>query len=289
MSKKGKQSFNLLEWDCQPESLPSNPTIVAYGKRRTGKSTSILNIMCNCLDDIPFGLVMSNTAFGGAWDEIIPPQFIIQGWQQHILEQLVSRQQRLITLYGKDDPRTRAFLILDDVISDRRNVAGWNTMMNRFFTEGRHFNITIFITTQYVKGIGPMLRNNADLVILQPIYSVNDRTTLWEMYGGFMDKKSFFELMNQYAMSTPLEGHTPANPNKEVSVIVVKAYEDFPTLEDTFAWWKPLRVDKLPKFRLCDDAYWQQASFVPKQAIVKKPDVSRVLNDVVNTLDSVAE
>ena len=43
------------EWICCWENLPRHPTIAAFGKRRTGKSTSFMNLAQKTMDHIPFG------------------------------------------------------------------------------------------------------------------------------------------------------------------------------------------------------------------------------------------
>lgn len=55
----------IEEWDCCPENLPHHPTLAFFGKRRTGKSTTMTNILEKCCQDIPFGLVLSDTAYAG--------------------------------------------------------------------------------------------------------------------------------------------------------------------------------------------------------------------------------
>ncbi len=49
----------IFEWACIPENLPKHPTMAFFGKRRTGKSTTITNIAYHCCQNIPFGLVVS--------------------------------------------------------------------------------------------------------------------------------------------------------------------------------------------------------------------------------------
>jgi hypothetical protein len=218
---------------------------------------------------------------------VVPQRFIFQGWRQDILDALKARQMRLISVYGREDPRTFAFVIMDDVIADQSNVRGWNTTLNSFFTEGRHLNITVMITTQHVKGIGPMIRNNTDIAIVQPMYNVNARKTLWEMYGGFMEKKQFNALMNRYAKETPLEGDSPAEPKKSVSVLIVKAYANVPDVQQKFAQWSPLPTHELPEFRCCHPKYWDHDEMQAPDSYRKMPDVGSVLTDVVNVLDSV--
>jgi len=55
----------IREWLPIPENLPKHPTMAFFGKRRTGKSTSITNVAFHCCQHIPFGLVMSDTAYAG--------------------------------------------------------------------------------------------------------------------------------------------------------------------------------------------------------------------------------
>ena len=38
-----------------PDAMPNHPSIVLFGKRRTGKSFSLRSIMFNCFRDVPFG------------------------------------------------------------------------------------------------------------------------------------------------------------------------------------------------------------------------------------------
>jgi hypothetical protein len=55
----------IREWLPIPENLPKHPTMAYFGKRRTGKSTSITNVAYHCCQNIPFGIVMSDTAYAG--------------------------------------------------------------------------------------------------------------------------------------------------------------------------------------------------------------------------------
>lgn len=43
------------EFILQKEALPKHPSLVLYGKRRTGKSYSLRWLMFNCFRDVPFG------------------------------------------------------------------------------------------------------------------------------------------------------------------------------------------------------------------------------------------
>lgn len=128
-------------WECIPENLPNHPTLAFFGKRRTGKSTTITNILFHCCQDIPFGIVMSDTAYAGYWEKIVPKQYIVQGLQQDVLNWLIDRQSKLVEKYGVEDPRIAAFIVLDDVVADQKTIR-WSADLARFFVQGRHLAIT---------------------------------------------------------------------------------------------------------------------------------------------------
>lgn len=125
----------IHEWAAVPENLPKHPTMAFFGKRRTGKSTTITNVLYHCCQDIPFGLVMSDTAYAGYWEKIVPKAHIIQGLRADVLNWLIDRQAAAVEKYGVKDPRIAAFIILDDVIADQKTIR-YNADISRFFVQG---------------------------------------------------------------------------------------------------------------------------------------------------------
>lgn len=126
---------DVNEWLPVPENLPSHPTMAFFGKRRTGKSTTITNLLYHCCQHIPFGIVMSDTAFAGYWEQIIPKKFIVQGLRQDVLDWLLKRQEALVKKYGNKDPRVACFIILDDVVADQKTIR-YSADLARFFVQG---------------------------------------------------------------------------------------------------------------------------------------------------------
>ncbi len=116
----------------------------------------------------------------------------------------------------------------------------------------------MFVTSQYVKGIGPIIRSNADLFILQPMYDVTSRQTVWELCGSFIpEKKKFYAIMDEYCRNVQLDGHTARNPKLEVHVMVVKHFNQVPIVQERFFAWIPKHTDELEPYRLCAKEYWQ--------------------------------
>lgn len=134
----------INEWACKPENLPNHPTMAFFGKRRTGKSTTITNIAYHCCQNIPFGIVMSDTAYAGYWEKILPKRHIVQGLRQDVLDWLIQRQSAAVAKYGVKDPRIAAFVILDDVIADQKTIR-WSADLARFFVQGYCFAFFSFV------------------------------------------------------------------------------------------------------------------------------------------------
>lgn len=106
-----------------------------------------------------------------------------------------------------------------------------------------------------------MLRGNVDIAILQPIFQHDARLTLADLYGGFMDRKVFEQLMNDVVYDKNLEGSTPQDPKKEVRTMVINDYENTINPQMKFKWYMAENPhDYLPKkdLQLCHPAYWKE-------------------------------
>lgn len=247
----------IYEYIAEPENVPSHPSIVSFGKRRSGKSTSMDNWFFHCIRDVPFGLCITRTKGNGFWQKRIPERFVFQGFREDVLIALLERQREMIEKHGKENPATFAFCILDDVIADQRQIR-YTPALNTFFVEGRHLNISVFITSQQIKGVGPMIRGNCDLVFIQPIFNVREREAIWELYAGFTDKKTWCLLMDDVIYSKKLPGHTPLHPKLEVQIMVVQDFDQTPDPAEKFFWWKPVHSDALPPYKLLHPIYWKE-------------------------------
>lgn len=263
----------VFEYIADPENVPLHPSIVSFGKRRSGKSTSMDNWFFHCIQDVPFGLCITRTKGNGFWQTRIPERFVFQGFREDVLIALLDRQRKMIAEHGKENPATYAFCVLDDVIADQRQIR-YTPALNTFFVEGRHLNISVFITSQNIKGVGPMIRGNCDLVFVQPIFNIREREAVWELYAGFMDKKTWFQLMDEVIYSKKLEGHTPLHPRLEVQIMVVQDFDQTPDPSEKFFWWKPVHSDALPNYRLLHPIYWKEdlISKFNKQKDAKKKE-----------------
>ena len=274
----------LHEWLPVEENIPQHPSLAFFGKRRTGKSTTIMNLCYHCFQHVPFVLVMSNTAFAGYWQEYVPNQFIFQGLRGDILDALVARQKRLIKTFGKENPCTFALIIMDDIIADQKAIR-WTPSLQSFFVEGRHLNITILIATQNVKGVGPMIRRNLDYAYVQPMRALPEIDALYELFGSMHieNKREWKAFLKEAVHVEVLPDSTAAEPKKVVRPLVVANFEDASDASGQFFWWVPVYTGDLPKFRLGHQAYWEQPAvtmMTGHSSNTSRPDPVSVLDEL---------
>ena len=181
----------------------TGPVIVMIGRRDTGKSFLVRDLLFYH-QDIPIGTVISGTEAGnGFYSHHVPKLFIHDEYNTAIIENILKRQKTVLKQVKKEmesykrsniDPR--AFVILDDCLFDDK----WtrDKMMRLLFMNGRHWKIMLIITRQYPLGIPPVLRTNIDYVfILREPYLAN-RRRIYENYAGmFPTFESFSQVMDQ--------------------------------------------------------------------------------------------
>jgi A32 protein len=214
-----------------------------YGKRRTGKSFCLRNLMSVLREVFPFGIVMSKTAFNQYWQHHVPKKYVHDNVNREVLYKLLSRQQR-ITQELDDHPELRGevnpkiFLILDDVVMDKR--IKWMTEIDTISTAGRHYNISTFVTTQTAKGMNPVWRNNTDLAFILKQMRTGDKESLFEDYGLNLNKQEFYELL--------------ARTTKDNGILIVNTAENSGEFNKTYYCYK---AENPGEFMLGCQEFWK--------------------------------
>ena len=201
-------NLELKKFDMKQIRFPANenkgPVIVLIGRRDTGKSFLVRDLLYYH-QDIPVGTVISGTeASNGFYSEIVPKLFIHDEYNSAIIENILKRQKVVLKQMKKEeiaykkrssiDPR--AFVIMDDCLYD--NSWSREKVMRLLFMNGRHWKIMLIITMQYPLGVPPNLRTNIDYTfILREPYIAN-RKRIYENFAGmFPTFESFCQVMDQ--------------------------------------------------------------------------------------------
>jgi hypothetical protein len=237
--------FDMKAISFRPDEN-KGPVIVLIGRRDTGKSFLVQDLMFHH-QDIPIGTVISGTEAGnGFFAAHVPKLFIHDAYNTAIIENILKRQKAVLKQVKKEmdtykktsiDPRT--FVVLDDCLYDNK----WtkDVMMRLLFMNGRHWKIMLVITMQYPLGIPPNLRTNIDYVfILREPYIAN-RKRIYDNYAGmFPTFESFCQVMDQ------------CTENYECLVINNNAKSN--KLQDQIFWYK---AQQHGPFKLGSKEFWE--------------------------------
>jgi hypothetical protein len=243
-------SLELRKFDMKNISFKSNeskgPVIVLIGKRDTGKSFLVRDLLYY-QQDIPIGTVISGTEEGnGFYGKMVPRLFIHNEYNTAIIENILKRQRTVLKQIKKEmetykrttiDPR--AFVILDDCLYD--NTWSRDKMMRLLFMNGRHWKIMLVITMQYPLGIPPTLRTNIDYVFILRENYIANRRRIYDNYAGmFPTFESFCQVMDQ------------CTENYECLVINNNVKSN--KLQDQVFWYK---AENHNDFRLGSKEFWE--------------------------------
>ena len=237
--------FDMKAISFRPDEN-KGPVIVLIGRRDTGKSFLVQDLMFHH-QDIPIGTVISGTEAGnGFFAAHVPKLFIHDAYNTAIIENILKRQKAVLKQVKKEmdtykkssiDPRT--FVVLDDCLYDNK----WtkDVMMRLLFMNGRHWKVMLVITMQYPLGIPPNLRTNIDYVfILREPYIAN-RKRIYDNYAGmFPTFESFCQVMDQ------------CTENYECLVINNNAKSN--KLQDQIFWYK---AQQHGPFKLGSKEFWE--------------------------------
>ena len=244
-------TLELKKFDMKKISFKPNenkgPVIVLIGRRDTGKSFLVRDLLYYH-QDIPVGTVISGTEAGnGFYGRLVPKLFIHDEYNSAIIENILKRQKVVLkevkkyreTYKKPSDIDPRAFVIMDDCLYD--NTWSRDKMMRLLFMNGRHWKIMLVITMQYPLGIPPNLRTNIDYVfILREPYIAN-RKRIFDNYAGmFPNFEAFAQVMDQCT--------------ENYECLVVDNNSKSNKLEDQIFWYK---AESHNDFKLGNKEYWK--------------------------------
>lgn len=190
--KLNLKKFNLKD-------LVHNATILAIGRRRSGKSFLVRDIFYNH-KKIPKGIIFSGTESANPFfGDFFPDTFIHSEYNPSLVETAMASNGKKIRearkIYPELNgllPSNRFCIVLDDMLADASTWKREKTIQEIFFN-GRHFNFFFILTMQYALGIPPALRSNIDYVFIFNEPSINNRKKIYIDYCSCIPSFSMFE------------------------------------------------------------------------------------------------
>jgi hypothetical protein len=189
-------TLNIRNFD--PRSIPPTAVMLIVGKRGTGKSTLLCDLMYHNRHKFDCGLVFSATEeANGYWGQYIPPAFVYNDFDEKALSRFVAAMKQTNQGRTKEAGNLRyGFVIFDDTAASK--MLRTNRDIRTILFNGRHFGIFTAIVLQYALDIPPELRSQVDYVCLLRNNVVLDRERLYRHYCGFFPTlNSFCITMNR--------------------------------------------------------------------------------------------
>lgn len=239
--------INLRKFDMR--RIPQDAVCVFIGRRRTGKSTLLRDLLYHH-QDMPLGTVISGTEESNSfYSKMIPPLFIHGEYSPLILANFVKRQKLVMAKIQQDiannqksriDPRS--FMILDDCMYDD----SWTHDKNirYLFMNGRWLKVFLLITMQYPLGIQPALRTNVDFVFILREPYLSNRKRIFDNYGSAFPSFEFFcQIMDQCTQN--------------YECLVIDNTSQSSKLEDCIFYYK---ADMHGEFRIGAPEFWAHSA-----------------------------
>ena len=235
------ESANIKIKKFNPESIDPCRVCIFIGKRNTGKSCLVTDILYH-KRKIPMGVVMSGTEESNEhYKEFVPDSFIYGDYEPDVVERVINRQREVVKKAKGDEKNSvenNVFMLLDDCMYDNKWTRDKN--IRGIFMNGRHWKILFMITMQYCMDLPPSLRANIDYVFILRENIIQNREKLYKhFFGIFPTFDSFNEVMNQ------------CTENYECLVLDNTSKSN--KIEDVVFWYKA-KIGR--KFRMGSPALW---------------------------------
>lgn len=238
-SEEGKLQLRIRLFDLK--QMQRDSTICILGKRRTGKSVLIKNIMHN-FRHIPKGAVFSGTEHCNPFFKyFIPDMYISKEYNPLLLQKIFNKQSEIINRDGGKNEKNNMFLIFDDMLASSTD---WkkDRQIRELLMNGRWFNLFFLLSLQYPMGIPPELRTNFDYVFIFKETILANRKRIWENFAGAIPSiQTFCTIMDQCT--------------EDFNCIVINNTSTSNKLEDIVFYYKA--NINLPRFRCGSKSFWR--------------------------------
>lgn len=199
-----RSSLHLHRFDPSRQ-LSSCFNMVVLGHKHTGKSTLMRDMMYRLhLNGYPRVVVFSGTEEGNDFfQKIVPKSYVHNGMDLDKLKNIVDVQRKIVASCKEAEsqlgkaPRidTRLVIVLDDLMY-KRNMTR-TELFGELFMNGRHWNITIILSCQYVMLLDTACRSNIDyLFVLREMIPKNRLKIYDNFFGMFPRKQDFYHVLD---------------------------------------------------------------------------------------------
>jgi len=172
-------------------------TIGIVAKRGSGKSQLLHYIIkINKHHFKRVFIICPTEKINNFYEDIVPKENIFDSYNEVWVENLINLLTKHNTNRTKKNAN-RVLLILDDCCGDTN--FHQSKTLKTIFTRGRHFFLTLILTSQYLFGNGgvpPVARNNFDFLLVNKINGQSLEALTKEFRNGNISKEEFIKMYN---------------------------------------------------------------------------------------------
>tara|TARA_Y100000741_G_scaffold68666_1_gene49733 strand:- start:56 stop:904 length:849 start_codon:yes stop_codon:yes gene_type:complete len=162
----------------QPSEIKPHRTILLIGKRGTGKSVLLEDLLGAMRERVDFAMCFTPTQDSrDMFERHMPPSWVHGEFDEGKIDTLCSFQRT-----KQADRKRNVLLVLDDMMADKRVLK--STKMRDIFFNGRHEHVTYISSQQYCLDMPPDLRSNCDYVMVLKDNILANKQRLHKFFFG---------------------------------------------------------------------------------------------------------
>jgi energy-coupling factor transporter ATP-binding protein EcfA2 len=219
-----------------PSTIKKDAVVLLIGKRGSGKSTLMKDIMYHMRDKLDFGVAMSPTEeTTESLGTYVPRSCIYNSYSSAALDVMLELQRQQV----RKGRFKNVYVLMDDCMYDNKVMKGVN--MRQLFMNGRHRKIFYMNCVQYMMDMPAALRSQVDYVFALKENIISSREKLWKFFFGmFQDFNDFNKVMNE------------CTQNFECIVLDNTTRSNDPS--DSIYWYRASPT--IPPFQLGQRVFW---------------------------------
>ena len=172
-----------------------NKTTSLVAKRNSGKSVLLKYLVQNSRSKFSKIFVVCPTeSVNSFYSDLVEANCIFDSWNEQWADSLIQKMTTQNANKSKEEKKN-ILIILDDVMSDTN--FGQSPALKKLYTRGRHINIAVIATCQYLYNLPPICRSNADWCIVGQMNRQSIQLLAEEYLSGDLDKAEFVKLYNR--------------------------------------------------------------------------------------------
>lgn len=247
-------------------------TVILYGPRRSGKSMFIRHICQRMRKFFPDVVCFTKTKASGEYFQFLPYDHVIDGLDEDLLLELMMNQRELKMAESRGEfvGNYNLLIIIDDCMAEKLR---YKDIFNAVFFNGRHYNITLIVTVQDVKGVAPAATINADQAYSFSLPDRRGRDTVREKFVDYLSKNEFDDLFDSPDINKKFHivgfdiAHRYNPINRRISIGCCDPATEEPfVMGDRHMWNDSLKqLEELGHGHLIDQDHWDIVEAKPKK------------------------